>query len=132
MRSRWRSGAPMIYYGGETGIDGEFAEDGRRCMPWDSLDMELVNWTKGAIATRRNFDYPLRVGTYQTVVMDDAQKVYGFARTHNQQTVYALFSQNDAPVTVTIPDIVGNWRDALNGGEFDFSGCGWLDGDIGE
>ncbi|MFN8528303.1 MAG: glycoside hydrolase family 13 protein [Anaerolineae bacterium] len=109
-------GAPMIYYGGETGLEGEFAEDGRRCMPWDNLDTELIGWITHALAVRRDL-LPLRLGTYETVLIDDDRKVYAFARTHNQQTVYSVFSANDAPVTVTLPVISGAWRDALNGGE---------------
>ncbi len=109
-------GAPMIYYGGETGLDGEYAEDGRRCMPWDDLDTDMIAWMTNAIRVRRDL-VPLRLGAYQTEVIDDANKVYAFSRTHNQQTVYAVFSQNDAPVTVTIPSVQGAWRDALNDGE---------------
>ena len=72
-------GAPMIYYGGETGIEGDFAEDGRRTMPWDSLDHELIAKFKHAIHVRRG-SAALRVGEVEAVVIDDAQKVYAFKR----------------------------------------------------
>ncbi|MDX2163005.1 MAG: glycoside hydrolase family 13 protein [bacterium] len=109
-------GAPMLYYGGETGLEGTAAEDGRRCMPWDALDSDLIGWFKAALAARRDL-LPLRLGTYRTVVIDDARGVYAFARAYHQQTVYCAFNRADAPAAVTIPDVRGTWRDALNGGE---------------
>ena len=87
-------GAPMIYYGGETGIEGDFAEDGRRTMPWDSLDHELIAKFKHAIHFRRG-SAALRVGEVEAVVIDDAQQVYAFKRWQGDEVVYCAFNASD-------------------------------------
>lgn len=109
-------GAPMIYYGGETGLEGDYAEDGRRCMPWDALNHDLIGAFKHAITTRR--DLPaLRYGDVRTLVIDDEQRVYAFARTHTDETVYCAFNASDsaANVRIAVDNTGGAWRDALNG-----------------
>lgn len=106
-------GAPMIYYGGETGLDGAYAEDGRRCMPWDNLDHALIGYYKHAISARR--DLPaLRYGDARAVVIDDEQRLYVFAREYQGETIYCAFNASDAAADVAIRVGGGAWRDALN------------------
>ncbi|MBK8029020.1 MAG: alpha-glucosidase C-terminal domain-containing protein [Chloroflexi bacterium] len=107
-------GAPMIYYGGETGLEGDYAEDGRRCMPWDNLNHELIGDFKHAIHTRRDLA-PLRYGDFEALVIDDAQRVYAFARTYQGETVYCAFNASDAAATVALTVGGGAWTDVLNG-----------------
>lgn len=109
-------GAPMIYYGGETGLEGDNAEDGRRCIEWDKLDDDMVAWLRDIIHTRRRLP-ALRFGDYHAVVIDDARATYGFRRTYNGESVVALFTASDQPVQVTIPGLTGAWRDVLSGGD---------------
>ncbi len=108
-------GAPMIYYGGETGLEGDFAEDGRRTMPWDSLDHDLIAAFQRAIHFRRGSE-ALRLGEVEAVVIDDAQKVYAFKRWLGDEVVYCAFNASDETVEIRLPYLPGEWRDALEGG----------------
>ncbi|MFN8561902.1 MAG: glycoside hydrolase family 13 protein [Anaerolineae bacterium] len=108
-------GAPMIYYGGETGLEGDFAEDGRRTMPWDSLDTALIDAFKQAIHTRRGSE-ALRLGEVEAVVIDDEQRVYAFRRWYEDQVVYCAFNASDEAAEIRLPPASGTWHDALGGG----------------
>jgi alpha-glucosidase len=49
-------GVPMVYYGDELGLEGEWSEDGRRPMPWDraaAWDRDLLETYRSLIALRR-------------------------------------------------------------------------------
>lgn len=110
-------GAPMIYYGDETAIqaDSLHSADGRRTMPWDNLDQEMLAYFRRAIGYRKT-SRALRLGSVETAVIDDASKAYVFARRFEAETVYAAFTTSDTPVSVTIPlqpGEAGTWSDAL-------------------
>jgi cyclomaltodextrinase / maltogenic alpha-amylase / neopullulanase len=108
-------GAPMIYYGDEAGLEGDYAESARRAFPWDHIDQDLHGYYKRALAYRRSSN-ALRVGSVEAVVIDDARCVYAFARRADGQSVYAVFNASDEPVTVEIPlqpGEAGHWKDAL-------------------
>ena len=112
-------GAPMIYYGGETGLEGDFAEDGRRTMPWDNLDHDMIAAFKQAIQFRRGSE-ALRVGEVEAVVIDDAQQVYAFKRWHeslngDDEVVYCCFNASDEAAQIELPFLPGEWHDALAG-----------------
>ncbi|MEP7290419.1 MAG: glycoside hydrolase family 13 protein, partial [Chloroflexota bacterium] len=108
-------GAPMIYYGAETGLEGDHAEDGRRTMPWDSLDQALIETFKQALHFRRG-SKALRLGEVEALVIDDAQRVYAFKRWCGDEVVYCAFNASDEAVEITLPFEAGEWHDALNGG----------------
>lgn len=95
-------GAPCIYYGSETALEGAYAEDGRRTMPWHDLDQELGDWFKHAIKAR-NQSKAIRLGDVETVIIDDDQRVYGFKRQHESEVVYAVFNAGDRPAACEIP-----------------------------
>ncbi len=62
-------GAPSIYYGDEIGMTGEQDPGCRAAFPWDdrdAWDLELLVFTRGAVATRHAFPV-LRRGSYRTV-----------------------------------------------------------------
>jgi glycosidase len=110
-------GAPMIYYGDETALNSDFDHpaDGRRTMPWGNLDRQMIGYYKRAIAFHKQ-SAALRVGEVETVVIDDAQRVYAFARRADNEVVYAIFNASDVPVEATIPLAAGEegrWIDAL-------------------
>ncbi len=42
---------------------------------------------------------PLRYGDFEALVIDDAQRVYAFARTYQGDTVYCAFNASDAAAT---------------------------------
>lgn len=94
-------GAPMVYYGTESGLEGASAEDGRRCMPWDALDGALIAYYKRLIAARKSSE-ALRHGDVETVLVDDAHRLYGFARRHTTSSAYALFNGGEEAAEMTL------------------------------
>jgi alpha-glucosidase len=46
-------GIPMITYGDEIGMQGDFGEDGRRPMPWDDRDHPGHRWDEDLLQTYR-------------------------------------------------------------------------------
>ncbi|NDJ62790.1 MAG: alpha-glycosidase [Chloroflexi bacterium] len=107
-------GAPTIYYGDETGLEGSGPEDGRRTMPWDALDAELGAFFKAAIALRRGSP-ALRTGEVETVVIDDAERAYVFARRAAASVVYAAFNASDADteIEIVLNEGTTDWRVVL-------------------
>lgn len=110
-------GAPCIYYGAETGLEGSYAEEGRVCMPWDHLDAELHGYVRHLVHTR-NASPALRYGEVQTVVIDDERRVYGFVRRTPEQTVYVAFNASATAAQVELPlaeEESGTYHDLFNG-----------------
>ncbi len=108
-------GSPMIYYGDEAGLRGDYAESGRKAFPWDNIDPDLHGFYKRALAYRRGSN-ALRYGSIETVVIDDAQCVYAFARRSSGETIYAAFNASDQPATCDIPlqpGEAGRWNDVI-------------------
>jgi glycosidase len=108
------AGAPMIYYGDEAGLTGDYAESGRKPFPWDHIDQDLYTFYEHALTVRKTLP-ALRFGTVETTLIDDAQHSYVFARQHEDQTVYAAFNAGEKPSTLTLPGLSGRWRDVLGG-----------------
>lgn len=104
-------GAPTIFYGSETAIDGTMQEDSRRTMPWDNLDSDLIAYFKKVLHTRKDVEV-LRKGDVQTVWVDDATRTYAIKRTLGDVVLYALFNGGDADATITL-DETGIWHDLL-------------------
>jgi alpha-glucosidase len=68
-------GVPMLFAGDELGLEGEWGEDARRPMPWDSpasWDTELLAAYRALIALRRSSDALARGGIRYAHVSDDA------------------------------------------------------------
>ena len=108
-------GAPMIYYGSETGLEGEDAEDGRRCMPWDDLDQEMLTYYKHIISIHRR-SRALRLGSYETILLDDGRRLYGFARRCDDEVVLALFNGSDETVEIALQqDDSRQWKEVIHG-----------------
>ena len=70
-------GIPMLTYGDEIGMEGEFGEDGRRPMPWgsDGWDSRLLETYRGLIAARMSSP-ALRDGVMRWVYADDESLVF--------------------------------------------------------
>jgi cyclomaltodextrinase len=108
-------GSPLVCYGDEVGLTGDFAEDSRKSFPWDGGDLELRQFYQDALAFRRS-SAALRYGSFEPVIADEAKRVYVFARRLDGETVYAAFNASDSPTEVAIPlhaDEDGTWRDGL-------------------
>ncbi|MEO6999194.1 MAG: glycoside hydrolase family 13 protein [Terracoccus sp.] len=68
---------PMLTYGDEIGMEGQFGEDGRRPMPWSETDWDhrILEVYRGLIATRRSSS-ALRTGGLRWVHTDGDAIVY--------------------------------------------------------
>ena len=109
-------GVPMIYYGDEVGLEGDYAEDGRRPYPWASPDQELLGFFQKAINTR-NTSQALKFGDISTIYLDE--HVYGFMRRYKDEVVMALFNNSTSsspecvlPIDASLSS--GQWLDLLN------------------
>jgi cyclomaltodextrinase / maltogenic alpha-amylase / neopullulanase len=105
-------GAPTVYYGSEVGLEGDSAEDGRRCFPWGQTDDDLHSDFK-RLMHHRQHSQALRTGSVEPVIADDIRQVYGFSRTQDDEVIYALFNASDEAQTVSIDAGDGTWYDML-------------------
>lgn len=108
-------GSPMIYYGDEIGLEGEFAEDGRRAFAWGDGDARIQAFFEQAFAVRRD-RAALRLGDFLCLHVDEANRTYAFARTLHDETVFAAFNASDQPAVLNIQlstDESVRWIDAL-------------------
>lgn len=108
-------GAPIIYYGDEVGLPGEEDPDCRRCFPWDNSQRNQELYKLFRRLAHLRTAYPaLRRGTFETVLIDNRQRLYGFARRWQETGLLVLI--NAGPSTVTaelpLPDKPG-WQDLL-------------------
>lgn len=94
-------GVPMVFYGGEAGLEGENAEDSRRTYPWGDEDQQLLAFYRTAIRARRA-SAALGKGSIETVWIDDATASYGFVRGHGDDVVVALFNAGDVATEIVL------------------------------
>jgi alpha-glucosidase len=66
-------GVPMVYAGDELGLEGSWAEDGRRTMPWDGdRDADFLADIRRLAALRRSSEALARGGIRYAHVSEDA------------------------------------------------------------
>jgi cyclomaltodextrinase / maltogenic alpha-amylase / neopullulanase len=110
-------GVPMVYYGDEAGVEGDYAEAGRRPYPWAAPDAETLAFYRLAINARRGSP-ALSRGDVRTVWVDEAGG-YGFLRENGAHSVLAIFNASEAPREAVValgPDApAGAWTDLLGG-----------------
>ncbi len=121
-------GAPMIYYGTETGMWGADDPDDRMPMVWDDLtydvqkhhpiglprrpdsvavDKELHRFYRDAFRLRRNREV-LRSGSVEVAAADAERKIVAFRRVLRDEEVFIVFnrSQTSHRLTLAMPE---NW-----------------------
>ena len=121
-------GTPCIYYGDEIGLQGDADPLNRGAMLWDKSrwDNGLRDFHKKLIRLRKETDV-LRHGDYQTILLHDDHRLFGFKREYEDQAILALFNNSDAAQCAEISlDLIGekpytDWLDsgadiAVNGG----------------
>ena len=128
-------GAPMVYYGDEVGMWGGNDPDCRKPMVWKNIkyadevfcpdgskrtpDMvsvndDLLNHYKKLIAIR-NSNKALQVGTYKTLLADDAKEVFAFERSYEGKKVIVVLNNSDKPASIEVPvEENGMYKDILN------------------
>jgi alpha-glucosidase len=123
-------GIPMMTYGDEIGMCGDFGEDGRRPMPWDdeakddaaTWDSRILQVYRGLISAR-NASHSLRHGGLRWVHADD--DVLVFLRESTEQTALVHCARAaHAPIRVSARHLTGvaeartaYGRDLIQGGE---------------
>lgn len=131
-------GAPMVYYGDEVGMWGGNDPDSRKPMIWpdiqyadevynadgtihapDKVDINqaLFAHYKKLIHIRK--DNPaLQLGTYKTLLADDARDLFVFERSHEGETIIVVLNNSAQQATVDLPELAGKcFRDLLSGKE---------------
>ncbi len=127
-------GAPMIYYGDEVGMWGANDPDCRKPMIWEDMVYEdeatlpdgtkrergdkvevnraLLDHYRRLIKLRKEFE-PLRTGSFEKLLTDDARQLYVFRRKLGDEEVVVALNNSDKPQTAIIA-LSGDWRDRWN------------------
>lgn len=124
-------GAPMVYYGTESGMWGADDPDDRKPMVWDDLtyepettrfdgtlqtpepvvfDRDLFAWYQSVIRLRNGLE-PLRRGSFTTVWAEG--HVYAFCRAVGSREVLMVLNRG-TDASLRLP-VSGNWRDSFTG-----------------
>ena len=100
-------GIPMVTYGDEIGMRGDFGEDGRRPMPWDEnqWDERLLEVYRGLIAARRA-SAALRHGGLRWVHADDDTLVF-LRQTPEETALVHCARAAHAPLTLSARHLTG-------------------------
>ncbi len=93
-------GMPAIYYGDETGMDGDNDPDCRRTMNWDNADNEMLGFYR-KITALRNAEPCLKKGDFSTVLCDGG--CYAYARRLGEETVYVAFNNSGVESNIDLP-----------------------------
>ena len=126
-------GAPMIYYGTESGMWGGDDPDDRMPMVWDDMeydpqthdplgrereadkvafDNDMYLFYKAAIALRTR-TVPLRYGSFELVEVDDAAQFFSFRRRYQGEDVLVGINRGDAPYRWRTPAREGDLVEKL-------------------
>jgi cyclomaltodextrinase len=98
-------GAPAIYYGDEIGMDGGGTPDNRRPMNWNLNEEEqaLFAYVQSLIRARKSIP-ALRRGDWRTLLTDDKQGVYAYARAvSNSNPALIIINNGSSPAEVNLP-----------------------------
>ena len=128
-------GAPMVYYGDETGMWGADDPDDRKPMVWDDLKYDDERTSPIAAKSRtpdrvafdqtlhdaykqmikiRNDNPALRRGTFRKVLTDDSRGIYAFERVDGANDVLVVFNNTWAMQSISV-EASGTYEEALSG-----------------
>ena len=130
-------GAPMVYYGDEAGMWGATDPCCRKPMVWDDLQYEdeaylpdggkreipdpvsfnrdLFSHYKKLIQIR-NSHKALQIGSFKTLLTDDNNDIYGFARDCESEHIIVLLNNGKSGARATLKIEKGSYEDILNNG----------------
>ena len=126
------SGAPLVYYGDEIGMEGGEDPDNRRCMDWDESrwDRDILHTYRTLIRARAERPW-LAWGEHVDLVVDDTRRVYAYRRAARGtlESVYgggddemvAVLNTGTHPTDVALP-LHGAWRDLIGGTRYEADG----------
>ncbi len=123
-------GAPMIYYGDEAGMWGADDPTNRKPMLWEDLepyekpeenavDAAHLNWYRRVTALRTAHP-ALRIGTFETVLCDDAKDVWVFLREGAGETLLVAVNASEREAQIDLANTraatrTGHWRPVFGG-----------------
>lgn len=86
-------GAPAIYYGDEIGLTGGKDPDCRKPFPWNPnrWNPQILTFLKRLVEIRKA-RISLRRGNFITLLVDDAQRCFAFARSAEEETTIAVIN----------------------------------------
>jgi glycosidase len=126
------SGAPLVYYGDEIGMEGGEDPDNRRCMEWDESrwDRDILHTYRTLIRARAERPW-LAWGEHVDLVVDDTRRIYAYRRAA-RGTLEGVYGKGDGemvvvlntgthPTDVSLP-LRGAWRDLLGGSRYTSDG----------
>ncbi len=113
------TGAPCIYYGTETGMEGGEDPDCRRTFIWDKNDwnMEVYQYIKMLIHLRRDYE-ALRRGCFAWI--KNEWNVIAYERKLPDQNIIVLINNNEEKAEVTMDINKNTFIDLLSNQEYDF------------
>ncbi len=115
------AGSPMFFYGDEAGMWGANDPDCRKPMVWPdkkynaetfnpdqskhsadevTFNKDLFYWYKKLIGLRQHYK-SIRLGSYNTIVIDDEKKLYAFSRKLGNEEVIVIVNRGDKPIEFT-------------------------------
>jgi alpha-glucosidase len=116
-------GVPLVFAGGELGLEGEWGEDARRTMPWDrpeTWDAKLLECYRGLIRLRRSSEALARGGIRYVHVSADA---IAYLRQAPGETLLCLAARAEhEPVRVPLASLEASALDTLWGEEATIDG----------
>ena len=126
------SGAPLVYYGDEIGMEGGEDPDNRRCMIWDESrwDRDILHTYRTLIRARAERPW-LAWGEHVDLVVDDPRRIYAYRRAARGalESVYGrgdgemivVLNTGAHPTDVSLP-LHGAWRDLIGGTRYQSTG----------
>jgi len=126
------SGAPLVYYGDEIGMEGGDDPDNRRCMEWDEArwDRDILHTYRTLIRARAERPW-LAWGEHVDLVVDDTRRIYAYRRAA-RGTLESVYGKGEDEMVVVLntgthpTDVLlrleGAWRDLLGGSRYTSDG----------
>ncbi|MGG9960738.1 glycoside hydrolase family 13 protein [Ferruginibacter sp. SUN106] len=118
-------GAPMFFYGDEAGMWGANDPDCRKPMLWPDkkydaetfnpdqtkhnadevvFDKDLFDWYKKFIGLRQQYR-SIKLGSYNTLAIDDEKKLYAFTRKLGNEEVIVIINRSNKALSFTNPEL---------------------------
>ena len=97
-------GAPKIYYGDEIGMTGGRDPDNRRTFNWEesTWNTAVFDLHRSLISIRNSLP-ALRTGSFRSMVIDNANRIYAFGRWDAANQIAVALNAQPFRQTVTIP-----------------------------
>lgn len=95
-------GAPMIYYGDETGMTGGKDPDCRRTFNWNFNKGEHLFPLYKKMTQIRKENSALRRGTFETLLLDDQNAIFSYGRMDKKNKVLVILNNSTGTKTVTV------------------------------